>query len=79
MSKSSEVDGRGTAPPPPSPPTGSADASPEVVPVEEGGGTELEGSTRGCLEFSHLSSHLPKKSGTYGSNNVYGLRSKEVI
>ena len=43
MSKSSEVDGgRTTAT---AAPTGSADASPEVVPVEEGGGEVSEGST----------------------------------
>ena len=43
MSKSSNVDGGGTAPAPA--PTGSADASPEVVLVEEGGGAVPEGST----------------------------------
>ena len=47
MLKSSKVDGGGTAAP-----TGSADASPEVVPVEEGrGGAVPEGSTQGCLEL----------------------------
>ena len=43
MSKSSKVDGGGTTATPP--PTGSADASPEVVPVEEGGGEVSEDST----------------------------------
>ena len=43
ISKSFEVDGGGIAAPPP--PTGSVDASPEAVPVEEGGGAVLEGST----------------------------------
>ena len=45
MSKSFEVDGGGTAAV--AAPTGLVDASPEVVPVEEGGGPVLEGSTRG--------------------------------
>ena len=72
MSKLSEVDGGGTAVV--ATPIGSADASLEVVTVEEGGGAVLEVSTRGHLELS-----LPKKSGTYRSNNVYGLRSEEVI
>ena len=44
MSKSSEVEGRGPAVVTAT--TGSADASPEVVPVEEGGrGAVLESST----------------------------------
>ena len=50
MSKSSEVNGGGTTAT--TPPTRSADASPKVVPVEEGGGAVLEGSTRGHLELS---------------------------
>ena len=50
MSKSSKVVGRGTAAPPP--PIGLADASLEVVPVEEGGGAVLERSTQGRLELS---------------------------
>ena len=80
MSKSSEVDGGGTAAP--TAPTGSTNASPKVVPVEEGGGGAVpEGSTLGRLELSlsHMSNPLPKKSGTYGSNYVYGLKSREVI
>ena len=56
MSKSSKVDGGRTAPAPA--PIGSADASPEVVPVEEGGDAVPEGSTRGHLELS-LSSEQP--------------------
>ena len=47
MSNSSEVDGGGTATL-----TGSADASPKVVPVEEGGGAVPEGLTQGRLELS---------------------------
>ena len=43
MSKSSEVNGGGTTAT--TPPTRSADASPKVVPVEEGGGLVPEGST----------------------------------
>ena len=50
MSKSSEVDGGGTAVA--AAPTGSADASPEVVPVEEGGGAIPKGSSQGHLELS---------------------------
>ena len=51
MSKSSEVEGGGTATTPP--PTGLADTSPEVVPVEEGGGGTIpEGSNLGHLELS---------------------------
>ena len=45
MSKSSEVDGGGTAAT--VAPIGSADASPKVVLVEEGGGAVPEGSTQG--------------------------------
>ena len=43
MLKSSEVDGEGTSTA--STPTGSAEVSPEVVPIEEGGGTVPEGLT----------------------------------
>ena len=51
MSKSSEVEGGGTAAA--VAPTGSANASPKVVPVEEGGrGAVPEGSTLGCLEHN---------------------------
>ena len=80
MSKSSEVKGGGTTTTVAR--TRSIDASPEVVPVEEGGGGAVpEGSTLGRLELSlsHMSNPLPKKSGTYGSNYVYVLRSREVI
>ena len=50
MSKSSEVNGGGTAATVAS--TGSVDASPEEVPVvEEGGGAVPEGSTLGHLEL----------------------------
>ena len=48
ISKSSEVGGGRTAAA--AAPTGSADASPEVVPVE-GGGMVPEGSTLGHLEL----------------------------
>ena len=44
MTKSSEVDGGGTTVAVATP-AGLADASPEVVPVEEGGGEVLEDST----------------------------------
>ena len=79
MSKSSEVDGGGTVAA--AAPIGSANALLEVVPVEkEGGGAVLEGSTLRCFgALSHMSSPLPKKGGTYGSNYVYRLRSGEVI
>ena len=50
MSKSSEVNGEGTVVA--ATPTGLADASPEVVPIEEGGSAVPEGSTQGRLEFS---------------------------
>ena len=51
MSKSSKADGGGTTAAAASS-TGSADASPEVVPiVEEAGGAVLEGSTLGRLEL----------------------------
>ena len=50
MSKSSEVDGGGTGTA--VAPTGSIDASLEVVPIEEGGGVVPEGSTQGHLELS---------------------------
>ena len=50
MSKSSEVDGEGTVVA--AAPTRLADASPEVVPIEEGGSAVPEGSTQGRLEFS---------------------------
>ena len=50
MSKSSEVKGGGTATTVAR--TRSIDASPEVVPVEEGGGAVPEGSTLGRLELS---------------------------
>ena len=50
MSKSFEVDGGGTAVA--AAPTGSIDASPEVVPIEEGRGVVPEGSTQGHLELS---------------------------
>ena len=79
MSKSSEVDGGGTAAA--AAPTGSTDVSPEVVLVEKerrGCGTRRL-NLRAFRALSHLSSPLPKKSGTYGRNNVYRLRSREVI
>ena len=50
MSKSSKVDGGGTTVAVATL-AGLADASPEVVPVDEGGGAVLEGSTRGRLEL----------------------------
>ena len=50
MSKSSEVDGGGTGTA--VAPTGSIGASLEVVPIEEGGGVVLKGSTQGHLELS---------------------------
>ena len=50
MSKSSKVDGGGTTIA--TAPTGLVDASPEVVPVDKGGGPVPEGSTRGRLELS---------------------------
>ena len=50
MSKSSEVDGGGTAAA--APPTGLVDASPEVVPIEKEGVVVPEGSTQGRLELS---------------------------
>ena len=80
MSKSSKVEGGGIVAA--AAPTGSVDALPEVALVEEGGrGVVPEGSTLGRLELSlsHMSNPLPKKSGTYGSNYVYGLRRGEVI
>ena len=49
MSKSSKVEDGGTTPT--AAPTGSTDASPEVVPIE-GGGVVPEGSTQRHLEFS---------------------------
>ena len=45
MSKSFEVDGGGTLAA--STPTGSAEASPEVVPIEEGGGAVPKGQLKG--------------------------------
>ena len=45
MSKSPEVDGGGTTVA--AAPTGSADASPEVVPIEEGGGAVPKGQLKG--------------------------------
>ena len=51
MSKSFEVDVGGIAAAAAAP-TGLADASPEVVPIEEGGGVVPEGSTQGHLELS---------------------------
>ena len=79
MSKSSKVDGGGTLAA--AAPTGSTDVSPEVVLVEKerrGCGTRrLNPRTfRAC---SQLSNPLPKKGGTYGSDNVYRLRRGEVI
>ena len=50
MSKSFEVDGGGTTVAVAAA-AGSADASPKVVPIDEGGGAVLEVSTRGCLEL----------------------------
>ena len=50
MSKTSEVGGKG--PTAAATPTGSTDASPEVVHVEEETGVVLEGATRGCLELT---------------------------
>ena len=79
MSKSSEVDGGGTAAA--AAPTGSTDVSPEVVLVEKdrrGCGTRRL-NPRTFRALSHMSSPLSKKGGTYESNNVYELRSGEVI
>ena len=36
-------------------------------------------NSRTFRALSHISSHLPKKGGTYGSNYVYGFKSGEVI
>ena len=50
MSKSFEVDGKGILAA--VAPTGSVDALPEVVPIEEGGGAVPKGLTQGHLELS---------------------------
>ena len=68
MSESSEVVGGGTS--------ASAAVAPDAlavsVPVEEGGGgTSLEDTPLGC-------SPQPKECGTYGSNNMNELTSREI-
>ena len=78
MSESSEVEGEGTAV---ATAAGSTDSSAVVSLIEKGkGDATLENSTlshfRAC---SHLRSPLPKKGGTYRSDNMNRLRHRKLI
>jgi len=78
ISESSEVEGGGIAV---ATAAGSTDSSTVVSPIEEEkGGATLENSTlRHFRACSHLRSPLPKKGGTYRSDNMNRLRRRKLI
>ena len=75
MSESSEVVDEGTS----ASATAAPDASAVSAPVEEGGrGTTPEDTSRTRRANFQVSSPLPKEGGTYGSNNMNRLTSREI-
>ena len=75
MSESSEVVGGGTS----ALVAAALDASAVSAPIEEGGGgTTPEDTSRTRRANFQVSSPLPKEGGTYGSNNMNRLTSREI-